>query len=153
MVDDEGSLTGIIDWDNVYTVPRYLGYATYPGWITRDWDPLMYGYPDTETEDSPEKLETYRELYSEKMLEGLQDKGDWAFVQKSHVYEAVSLAASSEMIRLEIVRKLVDHVLGEDDEDDGMDVIDSVGEGDIDPELHSSVMDRLRSLIANPPGE
>lgn len=87
------------------------------------------------------------------MLDLLRSKGAWAFAQKSHVYEAVSLAASSETLRHVIVRKLVDHVLGEDGEDDRVDVIDSVGEGDIDPELHSSVTDRFRSLIANPPDE
>ena len=27
---DDGSLTGIPDWDNVHTLLRYLGYASYP---------------------------------------------------------------------------------------------------------------------------
>ncbi|KAI3330977.1 hypothetical protein F4824DRAFT_477036 [Ustulina deusta] len=58
LVDDEGTVTGLIDWDLVQTMPRFVGYARYPGWITRDWDPLMYGWPKmAESEDSPETLE------------------------------------------------------------------------------------------------
>lgn len=39
LFDKEGSLTGIIDWDGIITYPRIPGYARYPGWITRNWDP------------------------------------------------------------------------------------------------------------------
>ncbi|KAH0586969.1 hypothetical protein J132_04506 [Termitomyces sp. J132] len=50
-VDEEGHVTGLIDWDGTQTSPRQGGYARYPSWITRDWDPLMYGYPRTRTQD------------------------------------------------------------------------------------------------------
>jgi hypothetical protein len=42
MIDERGNLTGIISWEHVQTVPRFLGYSSFPSWITRDWDPLMY---------------------------------------------------------------------------------------------------------------
>lgn len=42
MVDEQGNLTGLIDWDNVQTVPRFLGISSFPGWITREWDPIIY---------------------------------------------------------------------------------------------------------------
>ena len=29
---------------------RQGGYAKYPSWITRDWDPLVYGYPNVPDE-------------------------------------------------------------------------------------------------------
>ncbi|KAF8968817.1 hypothetical protein BDZ97DRAFT_1798229 [Flammula alnicola] len=48
-VDDNGNVTGLIDWDDIIVGPRQGGYARYPSWITRDWDPLMYGYPDVGT--------------------------------------------------------------------------------------------------------
>ncbi|KAG6897096.1 hypothetical protein C0993_007796 [Termitomyces sp. T159_Od127] len=43
-VDNEGHVTGLIDWDNTRTFARQGGYARYPSWITRDWDPLWYAY-------------------------------------------------------------------------------------------------------------
>ncbi|KIJ33074.1 hypothetical protein M422DRAFT_213623, partial [Sphaerobolus stellatus SS14] len=45
LVDVEGNITGLIDWDGVcLSSPRQNGYAGYPSWITRDWDPLQYTY-------------------------------------------------------------------------------------------------------------
>jgi hypothetical protein len=44
LVDAEGNVTGIIDWDDVTIGPRQSAFARYPSWITRDWDPLMYCY-------------------------------------------------------------------------------------------------------------
>ncbi|KAH6954057.1 kinase-like domain-containing protein, partial [Ilyonectria sp. MPI-CAGE-AT-0026] len=65
LVDDEGSVTALIDWDLAQTMPRFVGYIRYTGWITRDWDPLMYGWPKmAESEDSPETLERYRAYYN-----------------------------------------------------------------------------------------
>lgn len=43
IVSDEGELVGVIDWDGVAATPRTLGNERYPGWLTRDWDPAMYG--------------------------------------------------------------------------------------------------------------
>jgi hypothetical protein len=44
LVDGEGNVTGIIDWDDMLVGPRQSGCCQYPSWITRDWDPKMYGY-------------------------------------------------------------------------------------------------------------
>src|SRR5579859_2450454 len=44
LVSEDGTLAALIDWDNVHTVPRCVGYSRYPSWITRDWDPMKYGY-------------------------------------------------------------------------------------------------------------
>lgn len=43
MVDEEDTVTGLVDWDLAHTMPRFMGYARYPGWITSDWDHVMYG--------------------------------------------------------------------------------------------------------------
>ena len=45
-VTEYGKISCLIDWDGIEAVPIQGGYARYPSWITRDWDPLMYGYPD-----------------------------------------------------------------------------------------------------------
>lgn len=114
MVDHEGNLTGIIDWDLVQTLPRCVGYSRYPGWITRDWDPLMYGRPKSGTEDSPEELERYRRYYDQAMGEALQQTGDWEFTRKSHIWEAIWIAALNPVNRLEICCKLIQEATGND---------------------------------------
>jgi len=72
IVSEDGGLQGLIDWDGVAVVPRSLGNERYPGWLTRDWDPAMYGYreamdegiePAGLWEDSPETLAFYRATY------------------------------------------------------------------------------------------
>lgn len=112
LVDDEGNVTGIIDWDHVQTMPRWVGYSRYPGWVTRDWDPLMYGWPEMkESENSPEELEQYREHYDREMGAAMGQQGDWGYTRKSHIREAVWIAALNGMNRLEICRKIVEAVV------------------------------------------
>lgn len=69
-VDEEGNITGIIDWDGTPISTRALAFARYPSWITRDWDPVMYQYgnadddEDLPREDSPAQLLRYRQEYA-----------------------------------------------------------------------------------------
>ena len=39
IVGEDGELRGIIDWDGVAAVPRCIGNASLPSWLTRDWNP------------------------------------------------------------------------------------------------------------------
>ena len=114
LVDEEGNLTGIIDWDLVQTIPRCVGYARYPGWITRDWDPLMHGWPKICLENSPDELHRYRMHYNQSMGEAMQRSEDWEFTRNSHIWEAIWIAALNEMNRLEICLKLVQEATGAD---------------------------------------
>jgi aminoglycoside phosphotransferase (APT) family kinase protein len=50
-VDDEGNVTAILDWDDMAVGPRQSGCCRYPSWITRDWDPTMYGYTYRDSDD------------------------------------------------------------------------------------------------------
>ena len=45
-VTEDGKISCLIDWGGIEAVLIQGGYAHYPSWITRDWDPLMYAYPD-----------------------------------------------------------------------------------------------------------
>lgn len=65
LVAEDGTLQGIIDWDGICSVPRSIGNQRFPSWLSRDWDPFMYGRnEDMERgveplgvwEDSPETL-------------------------------------------------------------------------------------------------
>ncbi|KAK3695788.1 hypothetical protein B0T22DRAFT_509224 [Podospora appendiculata] len=76
LADDDGNVVGFIDWDLAKTMPCFVGYACCPGWITRDWDPLMY-----------------RAHYSAEMARILGQSGsdDWKYTAKSHIYESCGL--------------------------------------------------------------
>lgn len=130
MIDERGNVTGIIDWDNVQTLPRFIGYSRFPGWITRDWDPLMYSYPMIkDRENSPEELKRYRARYRATMRELLRGRGDSIFVGKSHIFEAVAIAARNHICRLEIVNKIVERVFPIQEEYNGIDLIRDVADG------------------------
>ena len=119
LTDDEGEITGIIDWDGVETCPRALGFAGYPSWITRDWDPAMYDYakelpdPDNQAyqEDSPEQLISYRRKYATAMAD--QNLPEDAYspndTRLSHLVEAISIAVSNTMCRESILGVLLEY--------------------------------------------
>ena len=57
LVSQDGHLQAMIDWDGVAAVPRSIGNESYPSWLTRDWDPVMYAWKeDVETDSAPEHL-------------------------------------------------------------------------------------------------
>lgn len=66
LVDEDGVITGIIDWDNVHIGPRRGAAAAYPSWLTVDWDPLYHGWSKKSSPevnagyDSPAELAKYR---------------------------------------------------------------------------------------------
>ncbi|RJE18339.1 hypothetical protein PHISCL_09328 [Aspergillus sclerotialis] len=150
MIDEQGNLTGIIDWDHVQTVPRFLGFSSFPGWITRDWDPIIYYYPAIkERENSPEELKRYRQRYNGKMREMLHGKGDSRFVNKSHIFEAISIAAYDNVHRLEIVRKVVARVLRVED-DDALEIIRDMGSGRLTLKETDKLSKGFQALLSVP---
>ncbi|KAE9375799.1 hypothetical protein N431DRAFT_531881 [Stipitochalara longipes BDJ] len=131
MVDAEGNVTGILDWDLVQTVPRFLGYCRYPEWITRDWDPIQYEYlqpQDHEQYNTTEELKKYRKWYEIEMKKCLKG-GDAKFTRKSHIFEAVAIATTSNDSRLEIVKKFVERVVRSIEDLDPVKFIEEVGKG------------------------
>lgn len=128
LVDEEGTITGLIDWDLTHTMPRFMGYARYPGWIMRDWDPLMYGWQKmADSEDSPHALGRYRAYYNAELGKALEGSGDWRFTEKSHIAEAIWIAALHQPNRLGICRKFVQIAVGDDA--DPLDVLYAIGAG------------------------
>lgn len=114
---DSGNIVGLIDWDLCHTMPPHMGYARYPGFITRDWDPLMYGYPVIKTEDSPETLQRLRQHYNNELDKSLLCEGDWEFTKNSHISEAVWNAALNSFIRKDILRKFIEVALEIEDKE------------------------------------
>lgn len=147
MVDNNGTVTGFIDLDLIQTMPRYVGYARYPAWITRDWDPLMYGWPAmADTEDAPETLQRYRNYYNEELGKALDRQGDWMLTEKSNIYEAMCIASLRPMNRLEICRKLVEEALG--DEVNGLHVLYDIGSGHCDEDDWEELVAVLKGLVS-----
>jgi hypothetical protein len=74
LVKEDGSLAGLIDWEDVCTFPLCLGNESFPSWLTRDWHWAhnYEKYPDRE--NSPEELARYRDLYVRYIREHSDDE-------------------------------------------------------------------------------
>ena len=91
LVNNDGSLAGIIDWDGVAAVPRYIGCQSFPKFLTQDYDPANYAY-DVEAgnpmegylADSPAKLACYRAMYAQ-FMESYLSIGDHVNLTRSRV--------------------------------------------------------------------
>lgn len=97
MVDDNGDITGFLDWDGVHIGPMALGAVSYPMWITRDWQ-RGYGWGNEEEmarypEDCPEQLSAYRRHYLEAMMACQGSDYDPRWTKLSHILAIVTQAA------------------------------------------------------------
>ncbi len=110
--NDEGDITGLIDWDDVHTLPRALGFARYPSWITRDWDPVKYGYdvPDCRDEDSPAQFLSYRREYEAEIAGLLLPHTGFPAddTRLSLILEAIEIAVEDTISRPWIIQKLLE---------------------------------------------
>ena len=105
LVDESGTVTGLIDWDGVTTVSQLAG-CTYPKWLTHDWDPWNYAYRSGQlnivrgrTVPSPRELKHYRELYTNFLDQAPAENGENKFttqyvdtVRKSLLLKSLELA-------------------------------------------------------------
>lgn len=132
IVDNDGNLAGIVDWDGTSAVPRCLGNECYPSFLTSDWNPEVYGYEsDMEDddyvldldahkplEDSPETLRELRNTYLSIAMELQQgrkaEKQEELFSQHlesvcraSVVTENIATAAYDPLCRAQILSKVV----------------------------------------------
>lgn len=117
LVDDDGVITGIIDWDDVYIGPRQGAAAAYPSWLTVDWDPLYYGWskdasPEINTRyDSPVALANYRKAYLDAIH--CASAGKLTHITRnSHVWTTLLIAICNEMATSGIVDHLSKFVFG-----------------------------------------
>lgn len=146
LADDNGNLTGIVNWDRVHTLPRCVGYASYPGWIARDWDPVMYLWPHRpQRENSPQELEQYRALYNEAMGTALGEGGDWKFTEKSHMRMAAWSAAFNEAFMMRNCEMFVKTVYEGKKDPSGF-LFDLDG-GDVGPSEMKILRMKLHNLI------
>jgi aminoglycoside phosphotransferase (APT) family kinase protein len=89
-VDDEGNVTGIIDWDNAFAAPRCIGTAAAPLFLQKDWLPDYINNLGT----GPHmgwKTHSYREIYAAALLEA--GNSDVIYTINSAIYRAAFTAA------------------------------------------------------------
>ena len=146
MIDERGNLAGIIDWDHVQTMPRFLGYCRYPEWISRDCDPIRYEYPSNANEDSPEQLRRYRRQYAAEMEYLLCGRGDARFAEKSHIFGAVWIAAARYDCQVSLMSELLDRALARYQNSNIFTLIEAIGKGNW-PMSEAKVMEGLRLLF------
>lgn len=79
----------------------------------------------------------------------LHGRGNSRFVNKSHIFEAVAIAATDDVRRLEIVRKIVARVFLVD-ADDAPEVIRDVGSGTLKPKDKVKLKAGLQALLSIP---
>lgn len=135
IVSVDGRLQGLIDWDGVAALPCSIGNESYPSWLTRDWDPAMYGWnedmergiePAGLWEDSSETLVRHRKEYESFMRLQLSSERDQilsnihslpvssypsSLTAKSLFVANLLIAAENSTSRFEILKKFVDEIL------------------------------------------
>lgn len=134
LVAEDGTVTGLIDWDGVAAVPREVGCGQYPLWLMRDWVPLRYRY-DAERgqpfadvgyeESSPAELASYRAMYAHFMdLEtgkmtggpdkattfGTLPKHEAELTRRSLVMRSLDLSAGDPWAALGTVNHIIDQI-------------------------------------------
>ena len=115
-VDDDANVTAFIDWDSLAITTCSLGFGRYPSWLTRDWDPAMYGYEDDAEasedmaqESTPLELSRYRKHYASAFHRFAPPDYDPRETRLAHIAEAIEIGTSSRFSRDWIVPKLLVH--------------------------------------------
>jgi len=117
LVSDDGTITGLIDWDGVYVGPRQGGAAAYPSWITVDWNPTFYGWSHLSTAeensqfDSAAELDRFRKMYLD-IIDRVSFGMLTSITRNSHVWSALHIAVTNSIATSGIVDHLSKYVFG-----------------------------------------
>jgi serine/threonine protein kinase len=103
LVDSDGNVTGIIDWDGCAAVPRCLGYISTPTFLRRDWLP---DYTIARLPHMTWALERYRNVYAEAM-DAFCESLDAKYTRKSAMYQLVLAALDKDVACMEVVEMLL----------------------------------------------
>jgi hypothetical protein len=90
LCDDEGNVTGIIDWDHAMAAPRCLGATSVPMFLRSDWFP-EYTFGLQIPPCMAWNYEHYREMYAAAIMEA-SDAETAEFTLKSGLYAAAVAA-------------------------------------------------------------
>lgn len=100
LCDDDGNVSGIIDWERCIAVPRCAGYTCVPDFLRRDWS------GDYEVSKMPHmdwQIDRYVQIYADAMHEA--GTKDAVYTRKSAMYRAI-VGAVSGGNAMDLIQKL-----------------------------------------------
>lgn len=95
LVDENGNVTGIIDWDGAFVAPRCIGPAAAPLFLSRDWLPGEHGEQLEKLPHMAWKTYYYRNIYAAAMHKAELKEGlshDAQYTTNSALYQATLCA-------------------------------------------------------------
>lgn len=106
LTDDDGNVTGIIDWDGSLAMPRCVAHAAVPNFLRRDWFPDQ----DGTAAHLYFRMEHYRQVYAAAMAEA--GNPDSLYTTKSGLYQAALAAIFSGTggNKYDLIERLLDRV-------------------------------------------
>ena len=119
LVDEDGTVTGLVDWDGVTTVPRSMGYS-FPKWIMRDWDLACYQWRyhkpssrSSQIDISPEESGYYRGVYARFLNEahlnsGCTERSCSDLARQSVLFASLRRAATRPLSLYNVAFKICD---------------------------------------------
>ncbi|KAJ4357216.1 uncharacterized protein N0V89_001791 [Didymosphaeria variabile] len=104
-VDEDGEITGIIDWAGLRTVPRWAGWASFPLFLRKDFDheytvlQTSFEYPH-----APWKLDFYRKAYHGYLQETLDPEGTGSYNDGKYTLKSGATCAALEALDRWVLR-------------------------------------------------
>jgi hypothetical protein len=105
-IDDDGNVTGILDWDGSLAMPRCVAHAAAPHFLELDW----YGKASLHTPFLPWRAGHYRNIYAAALLDAANP--DVKFTSKSHMYQAVFAALYEGTNKQDVMSRLLKEIPG-----------------------------------------
>ncbi|KAF2450903.1 hypothetical protein P171DRAFT_439460 [Karstenula rhodostoma CBS 690.94] len=105
-VDEDGKITGIIDWSGLRTVPRWAGYSSLPLFLRKDFDEAY----NCRLEDSPKyslmpwQLESYRKAYHSYLAEALDPEETGNYNDAKWTLKSGATCAAVEALEFDYYR-------------------------------------------------
>ncbi|KAL1647706.1 hypothetical protein SLS58_002507 [Diplodia intermedia] len=147
LADDNGNVMAILDWDRVETLPRYLGWSTFPEFLFRDWEPNgWYVWPHwVDKVMSPMEYDRYRTDYARFMTEACGGEGDCKYTAKSHIFEQIAFAIGRTHYMDGVLRRVLSTTLPQVN---AKIVLQYIGEKGLDPAQEDQIRHEFKTLLA-----
>lgn len=106
LIDDDGNVTGILDWDGSLAMPRCVGHAAVPHFLELDW----YTKASLYTSFLCWRAGHYRSIYAAALVDA--GNPDVKFTTKSHIYQAVFAALYEGGNKQDVMVRLLKEIPG-----------------------------------------
>ena len=116
LIKEDGTVVGIIGWDNISTAPMCLGFASLPEWLTfdhcrLDFNRLCFLNPDADPEDSLSELQRLRRQYNHFISQYIGSDAEATI--NSHLFAALETitrrAYVAELVKVKLFRTCLRH--------------------------------------------